>query len=507
MPLTGQHFIGGRWCGQPARDFHAWDPRADAPLPTLFADGSEAEVAVAADAAADAFVAYRQLPVAQRAAFLEAIADEIEALGDDLLRRAEQETALPAARLLGERGRTCGQLRAFAGWLRAPLHPVIKDAALPQREPLPRPDLRLGQLPLGPVAVFGASNFPLAFSVAGGDTASALAAGCPVIVKGHPAHPGTSEYVARAIERAAERCGLPAGVFALVQGRSPALSVALVRHPAIAAVGFTGSGPVGQLLAREAACRPRPIPFYGELGAVNPQVILPQQLARQPESLAEMQIGSMMMGQGQFCTSPGLVLLPDGAGADRYLASLAEGIRAQSEGVMLTPAIARAYRSGADRLASQPGVTELARGRDDGHPNGAVPLVYRVAAEQAIDNPELFDEVFGPCVLVITGARGALLAPLVAALPGQLTCTVHGTDEDFARHEALLAALAHRAGRLIANQMPTGVEVCAAQNHGGPWPASTAPQTTSVGAQAIQRFLRPVAYQNWPTAQLPPALR
>ncbi|MBY5922326.1 aldehyde dehydrogenase (NADP(+)) [Ferrimonas balearica] len=507
MPLTGQHFIAGQWTGLPQHDFLAWDPRTDAPLPTHFADGSEAEVAAAASAAADAFAPYRRLDTEQRAAYLEAIAEEIEALGDELLNRAEQETALPAARLQGERGRTCGQLRAFAGWLRSPLHPVIKDAALPDRQPLPRPDIRLGQVPLGPVAVFGASNFPLAFSVAGGDTASALAAGCPVIVKGHPAHPGTSELVAGAIGRAISRCNLPAGVFSLIQGRSPALSVALVRHPVIAAVGFTGSGPVGQALAKEAANRPRPIPFYGELGAVNPQVILPGQLAAQPEQLAEMQIGSMMMGQGQFCTSPGLVLLPNSEGADRYLASLAEGLSSQTEGVMLTPGIARAYRSGADHLASQNGVTELARGRNEGNPNGAVPLIYRVSADDALGNAALFEEVFGPCVLVITGAQGPALDALVDTLPGQLTCTIHGTADDFARHEALLEALAYTSGRLIANQMPTGVEVCAAQNHGGPWPASTAAQTTSVGAEAIQRFLRPLAYQNWPTAQLPQALR
>ncbi|MBY6188537.1 aldehyde dehydrogenase (NADP(+)) [Marinobacter hydrocarbonoclasticus] len=503
MALTGQHFIAGLWTGVPAEDFQAWDPRADAPLPTYFADGSEAEVAVAASAAADAFVAYRRLSNAQRAEFLEAIADEIEALGEALLIRAEQETALPAARLQGERGRTCGQLRAFAGWLREPLHPVLKDAALPDRQPLPRPDLRLGQVPLGPVAVFGASNFPLAFSVAGGDTASALAAGCPVIVKGHPAHPGTSELVASAIARAIARCDLPDGVFSLIQGRSPALSVALVQHPAIAAVGFTGSGAVGQALAREAGNRPQPIPFYGELGAVNPQVILPGLLARQPETLAQLQVGSMMMGQGQFCTSPGLVLLPDSDGADRYLATLTEALADQAEGVMLTPGIARAYRSGADQLASQPGVSLLARGSNGGHANGAVPLIYQVSAADAQNNPALFEEVFGPCVLVITGAQGEPLNQLVASMPGQLTCTVHGDESEFGHHADLLDALAYTAGRLIANQMPTGVEVCASQNHGGPWPASTAPQTTSVGAEAIQRFLRPLAYQNWPLSQLP----
>ncbi|MBY5982321.1 aldehyde dehydrogenase (NADP(+)) [Ferrimonas balearica] len=507
MPLTGQHFIAGARSGAPVDDFLAWDPRADGPLPTPFADGSEAEVAVAAKAAADAFVHYRRQSAENRAQFLEAIADEIEALGDALLNRAELETALPTARLQGERGRTCGQLRAFAHWLREPLHPVLHDEALPDRQPLPRPDLRLGQVPLGPVAVFGASNFPLAFSVAGGDTAAALAAGCPVIVKGHPAHPGTSELVAGAITCAAARCDLPAGVFSLIQGRTPALSIALVRHPAITAVGFTGSAAVGQSLATEAASRPTPIPFFGELGAVNPQVILPGQLAAQPDQLAQMQASSMVMGQGQFCTSPGLVLLPDSDGADRYLASLAEALAEHNEGVMLTPGIARAYRSGADHLASQPGVTELARGRNDGHPNGAVPIVYQVNAADATNNPELFEEVFGPCVLVITGAQGEALSGLIAALPGQLTTTVHGNDADFARHSDLLETLAYTCGRLIANQMPTGVEVCAAQNHGGPWPASTAPQTTSVGGEAIQRFLRPLAYQNWPAAQLPESLR
>ncbi|MBY5993962.1 aldehyde dehydrogenase (NADP(+)) [Ferrimonas balearica] len=510
MTLTGQHWIAGRWCGAPQTDFLAWDPRADAPLAPAFAEASEQEVAQAVAAAETAFVAYRQTPAETRARLLEAIAEGIESLGEALITRAEQETALPRARLEGERGRTCGQLRAFATWLRAPLQAVLKDAALPDRQPLPRPDLRLGQVPLGPVAVFGASNFPLAFSVAGGDTASALAAGCPVVVKGHPAHPGTAELVAGAIGRAIEACGLPPGLFALLQGRTPALSLALVRHPGIAAVGFTGSAAVGQSLAREAASRPRPIPFFGELGAVNPQLLLPGRLAEQPEALAQAQLDSMMMGQGQFCTSPGLVLLPQTEGAERYLAHLSEGLKSQSDGVMLTPGIAKAYRRQVERLASQTGVTLLARGQgqgqgqEQGHPNGAVPRLYRVHRDDALDNPVLFEEVFGPCVLVI---QDGLDDALVDALPGQLTVSVHGNEADFAHQASLLERLAYRAGRLIANQMPTGVEVCAAQNHGGPWPASTAPQTTSVGAQAMQRFLRPVAYQNWPQHQLPAALK
>ncbi|SDK25690.1 NADP-dependent aldehyde dehydrogenase [Ferrimonas sediminum] len=507
LTLCGQHLINGQWTGQPDSDFHSFDPATNAPLPWQFADGTEADVNQASDAARAAFLEYRSWTPQQRAGLLEAMADAVDALGDTLTDVAHKETALPRARLEGERGRTCGQLRLFASLLRGPRQSRIIDLGQPRRTPLPKPDIRLDQLPLGPVAVFGASNFPLAFSAAGGDTASALAAGCPVVIKGHPAHPATTELVTAALFSAIERVSAPRGVVNLIQGRSPSLSRALVQAPAIQAVGFTGSFAVGQQLSQLAAGRPQPIPFFGELGSVNPQFLLEETLAQNSKTLAQQQLQSMMMGQGQFCTSPGLVVAPKGAGLDSYLQALASGIRAQAAGTMLTPAIAANYHHAIERLSATAGVHELALGLEVQRPNQTQARAFVTSAAVALCQPQLLEEVFGPVVLVIETEDDAQRLRLIDALPGQLTATVHGSEAEMQKNQSLITALAHRVGRLIANQMPTGVEVCHAMQHGGPWPAATHSQSTSVGAEAIKRFTRPLAWQNMPQSLLPPSLR
>ncbi|WP_028111858.1 aldehyde dehydrogenase (NADP(+)) [Ferrimonas kyonanensis] len=507
LTLRGQHLINGQWAGQPDSDFHSLNPATNAPLPWQFADGTETDVSQATEAARAAFLEYRLWTPLQRAELLEAMAEAIEALGDTLTDVAQQETALPAARLNGERGRTCGQLRLFATLLRQPKQSQIIDLAQPQRTPLPKPDIRLDHLPLGPVAVFGASNFPLAFSAAGGDTASALAAGCPVVIKGHPAHPATTEMVTTALLRAIEQCGAPKGVVSLIQGRSPSLSRALVQDPCIQAVGFTGSFAVGQQLSQLAASRPQPIPFFGELGSVNPQFLLAETLAQNAETLAQQQVLSMMMGQGQFCTSPGVVIAPRGEGLDRYLSALATAVSEQPCGTMLTAGIATAFHQGVAQLAATDGVDELARGQALPGTNQTQARAFVTTAAVALSRPQLLEEIFGPAVLVIETQDDQQRLQLVDALPGQLTATIHGSDQEMQQQAALITAIAHKVGRLIANQMPTGVEVCHAMQHGGPWPAATHSQSTSVGAEAIKRFTRPLAWQNMPQSLLPESLR
>ena len=507
ITLTGKHLISGQWRGDIDPGFASQDPARGEANPWTFAQANDDQVRQACDAAQQAFRQYRQTSAEQRADFLDAIAADIEALGEQLVTTAMAETALPQARIEGERGRTCNQLRLFAQTLRAPISPVFIDRANPERAPLPKADSRLGYIPLGPVAVFGASNFPLAFSVAGGDTASALAAGCPVVIKGHPAHPATSELVAYAINNAISRTGMPAGTFSLLQGTAPALSNALVNHPAIKAVGFTGSQKVGTLLNKVAQERPEPIPFYGELGSINPQFILPQLLASQPEQQARQQVQSMMMGHGQFCTSPGLVVLQQGAGVDAYLATLASELSAQAAGTMLTAGIAATYERQVTALKANGKLTHHAEGQPGDGANQTRAQVFTVnAADFAADN-SLGDEIFGPCALVVLADDSQQIHQLAANLEGQLTASLHGTDSELADALSLVDTLSQRVGRLIFNQMPTGVEVCHSMNHGGPFPAATDVRTTSVGTQAMHRFQRPICYQNMPASLLPTALQ
>ncbi|HZZ58858.1 MAG TPA: aldehyde dehydrogenase (NADP(+)) [Opitutaceae bacterium] len=509
MPLHGQSLIAGQPGSASGRTFSATSPATGESLAPPFHVAPAEAADAALRAAAAAFPAFRRAPAEKRAWLLDAIAAEIEALGDGLITRAQAETGLPAARLKGERDRTCGQLRLFAGvvregsWIDARI-----DPALPARAPLPRPDLRRMLVPIGPVVVFGASNFPLAFSVAGGDTASALAAGCPVIVKAHEAHPGTSEMVAAAVYRALAATELPAGLFSLLHGEGAGIGIALVRHPLAAAVGFTGSHAAGRALCDAAAARREPIPVFAEMSSLNPFFALPGALREQGPAIAQGLAGSITLGVGQFCTKPGLVFAVRGAETDRFVAALAEAAGAIPAGTMLTPAIRGRFVAAEAQLTSQSGVERVqGGGAADAAKSEARVSIARTSAAHFLQHPELATEAFGPFALLIVGESLAELERCAGALEGQLTATVHASSGDEAAAGALFAVLQAKAGRLIVNGYPTGVEVCPAMQHGGPYPATSDPRFTSVGTAAILRFARPVCYQGFPAAWLPPELR
>jgi len=380
------------------------------------------------------------------------------------------------------------------------------DSALPERKPLPRSDLRMRRIALGPVAVFGASNFPLAFSVAGGDTASALAAGCPVVVKAHPAHPGTSELVGRAIQAAVAQCGLPEGVFSLIQADND-VAGALVADPHIQAVGFTGSRAGGQALLRIAQARPQPIPVYGELSAINPVFLLPDALAKRAAALGQQYVASLTMGAGQFCTNPGLLLAIDGPELNAFESAAATAMGDVAAQPMLTAGIHAAYARGVDKLAGEANVRCVARGQGSDQPNRGQAGFYITDAKSFQAQPTLHDEIFGATGLVVRCRDAEELRALAESLEGQLTATLHLDAGDTELARSLLPILERKAGRILANGWPTGVEVCQAMVHGGPWPATTDTRTTSVGTAAIERFLRPVCYQDLPAALLPQALQ
>ena len=428
------------------------------------------------------------------------------ALGDALLERAALETALPRGRLEGERARTCGQLRLFAEVVRRGDWLAVRiDPAQPERQPLPRPDLRLRKIALGPIAVFGASNFPLAFSAAGGDVASALAAGCPVVVKAHPSHPGTSELAARAIGEAVADCGLPRGTYGHLSGPSNDLGAALVRDPRIKAVGFTGSRAGGLALVKLAAARPEPIPVYAEMSSVNPVVLLPGALKARAEAIARGFVASLTQGVGQFCTNPGLVFALQGPDLDRFLAAAADGLAATAPGVMLSPHICGAYGKGVERVGSRPGVSTLAQAA---HSEGSGAAALFVAdARDFLADLALTEEVFGPASIVVRCQDAAELIQALQQLDGQLTATLHLETDDAAVAAPLIRILERKAGRILANGWPTGVEVSHAMVHGGPFPATSDSRTTSVGTLAIERFLRPVCYQDIPDDLLAPELK
>jgi NADP-dependent aldehyde dehydrogenase len=500
--LTGKHLIAGEWVG--GAETFTNEPVSGAP--DIFAAGTPEHVARAAQAAEEAFWSFGYSSRAERAAFLRRIADEIEARGAEITAQGEKETGLPAARLEGERGRTTGQLRLFADHIeKGDYLDRRHDPALPDRKPLPRPDLRLMQRPVGPVAVFGASNFPLAFSTAGGDTASALAAGCPVVVKGHPAHPGVSDLVAQAIDAARRACGLHPGVFSQIHGQSHEVGQALVQHPLIKAVGFTGSLAGGRALFDLCAARPEPIPFYGELGSVNPVFILDHALARRGGEIAEGWAASLTLGAGQFCTNPGIVILREGPEAEAFMEAARAALAAVGVQTMLTSAIAAAFARGRERLAAGTGVRELLTSVCDRR--GAAPSVYVTTGAEWLANAELGEEVFGPLGLIVLVRDAEERLAVARAFQGQLTCTLQMEPEDTAEAQALMPILERKAGRVLANGFPTGVEVADAMVHGGPYPASTNFGHTSVGTLAIRRWLRPVCYQNMPEDLLPEDLR
>jgi len=498
--LHKKHLIAGKWI---ASD----EQFANSPVSGKvdnFAVGKPEHIARAVEAAERAFASYGYSSRSRRAKFLRTLAEEIEALGDEITEIASRETGLPKVRLQGERGRTIGQFHMFATYIEKGEYLDIRHVSpLPDRQPLPRPDLHLIQMPIGPVAVFGASNFPLAFSTAGGDTASALAAGCPVVVKGHPAHPGTSELVARSIVTAIEKCSLHPGVFSLVQGGTLQSGQDLVQHPLICAVGFTGSLGGGRALFDLCAKREMPIPFFGELGSTNPIFLLPNAINVRGEEIAKGWANSLVMGAGQFCTNPGIAVVIGGEQADSFIKTAAEALGKTQAQTMLTNGIAKAYCDGRDQIAGAKGVSEVLA--SSAEPRTATPHLYQVSASDWLQNPQLGEEVFGPLGLVVIVKDMEEMLEIAKNLKGQLTCTLHMEDEDISSAQRLMPILMRKAGRVLANGFPTGVEVADAMVHGGPYPASTNFGHTAVGTMAIRRWLRPVCFQDIPAQLLPRA--
>lgn len=489
--------------------FKAINPATGEELTGEFNESTAQEVDQACQQAAAAFPVYRKLSGEAKAQFLDRIADEIMALGPELLERANLETALPIARLTGERGRTTNQLRLFAQYLREGSWVDARiDSAQPDRQPLPRPDLRQMLIPLGPVGIFGASNFPLAFSVAGGDTASALAAGCPVVVKAHPAHPGTSDLVGKAIRKAVEASGLPEGVFQMVQGTGVAVGMAIVEHPQIKAIGFTGSYRGGKAIYDAAVRRPEPIPVYAEMGSTNPVFFLPAILKQKGLDLAKAYVDSVTLGVGQFCTNPGLAIVKQSDGGDAFISQARLAMTQTKPTPMLTKGIYQAYTSGIEKLNSVSRV--LIASKSDTVADGfaaAQPTLLSTTADVLLENPELTEEVFGPSSLMVTADTKEEMLAVANGLEGHLTATVYGTPDELLEYAELLEILEQKVGRVLINGFPTGVEVSHAMTHGGPFPATTDVRSTSVGTNAIRRFARPVCYQNFPDVLLPDALK
>lgn len=505
------NFIGHDPVAGDGDRFRAVAPARAETLPDEFINVSTAQANAAVEKAAAAFSSYAGLPHHRRADFLDAIATEIDALGNALIDRAALESGLPPGRITGERGRTTGQLRLFANllregsWVDARINPAQAD-----RQPLPRVDLRRMLVPLGPVVVFGASNFPLAFSVAGGDTASALAAGCPVLVKAHPSHPGTSSLVGQAIVSAAQKTGMPDGVFSLLHADND-VAQDLVAHPAIKAVGFTGSRAGGLALRRVANDRPEPIPVYAEMSSVNPVVILPGAIATNLTKIAEGLAASVTLGVGQFCTNPGLVFLLDSPHTDDFLTTVAGKISASAPATMLNAGIHKAFEGGVQQIRVLPGVHILAESdaAPDGDRTEGRPVVLTTTAQLFLLSPDMSHEIFGPSSLIVVCQTEAELAECLQSLEGQLTATLHATEAELrgSDHD-WIGMLQSKAGRVLFGGFPTGVEVSEAMTHGGPFPATTdGGRSTSVGTGAVLRFVRPLTYQSFPDALLPPALQ
>ena len=514
MELTGTSFLGDHRSASLGSAFHAVNPQTGESLPPAYHSASLADVDTAARLASEAFAVYSQTTGKQRASFLRRIADALDAHREEIADRAHLETALPMPRLLGEVGRTSGQLRMFASvvdegsWVQARI-----DPALPDRQPQPRPDLRSMLRPLGPVVVFGASNFPLAFSVAGGDTASALAAGCPVIVKAHPAHPGASELVAQLIAESVAAEKLHCGVFSMLFDAGIEVGAALVKHQLVRAVAFTGSLRAGRALMDLAAARPDPIPCFTEMSSGNPVFVLPGALRKDPSAIAKSLFASFTLGAGQFCTKPGIVLVPETAEASDFVAELKQLVASAQPQTLLTVGIARKYRGDAAIRARQTELTAKGTGQEPANACAAEVHLFEVDSQAFLYESfrtqgeiGLSEEIFGPNTLLVRGDH--IDMKLIAqSLDGHLTATILGDEEDLAANQELIRILERKAGRLIFNGFPTGVEVTHAMVHGGPYPATSDPRFTSVGSLAIYRFARPVCFQNFPQAQLPPELQ
>lgn len=509
MNILGKSLIGAGEAANSGDSFRAWNPATGEQLEPAFYSATMDDVDRAAQLATDAFPAYSGLRHTERASFLRLIASRIEAITDLLVERAHLETALPKPRLKSETGRTCSQLRLFAdvveegSWVTARI-----DRADPQRKP-PRPDVRSMLHPLGPVVVFGASNFPLAFSVAGGDTASAFAAGNPVIVKAHPAHPGTSELVGRAIRDSIREQGLPEGVFSLLFDSGTIVGTALIQHPLVKAGGFTGSIPAGRALMNLAASRPVPIPFYGEMGSTNPVFILPGALASRGRDIASQLHTSITIGGGQFCTKPGLVFLPASDASAHFLGEFQDKVSHSSKFTLLTSGIRASYQREIQNRKGRRDVSLVAEGEQVGSEPAffAGVTAFQTDVPTLLANSDLGSEVFGPATLLVRFSDKQQILAAAQNLSGHLTATIHGTDEDLRDFADLIEILRNKVGRIVFNGYPTGVEVCHAMIHGGPYPASTDSRTTSVGTQSIYRFARPVCYQDFPSAALPDELK
>ncbi|MGJ9374130.1 aldehyde dehydrogenase (NADP(+)) [Nesterenkonia sp. CF4.4] len=509
--LTGASIIAGESVPGAGRTVNGFNPATNEVLEPGYSLIDEAQLARATAAAAEAFDSFSQLDPETHARFLEKVAENIEAAAEPLTMRVMAETGLPQARVQGERGRTVNQLRLFASVVRqGDFRGTRWDTADPERKPLPKPDVRQRMIPLGPVAVFGASNFPLAFSVAGGDTASALAAGCPVVFKAHNAHPGTSEIVGTAITAAVREIGLHPGVFSLIYGPGASIGQALASDPAIKAVGFTGSRGAGVSLMQAAAAREVPIPVYAEMSSINPVFFFERLLEDTVTAgedavagLAKAYLGSVTGSSGQLCTAPGLVFVPSGASGDAFLAAVGEAAKPAAGQTMLTKSIAASWNEGVQQLAAQSGVELVGRGTDGESENAPAPVIYQAASAQFRDNPVLHEEIFGAASLVVRYDSPEDLISAAKKLEGQLTATLHLSEADHEQAAPLIPVLEGKVGRILANGWPTGVEVNHSMVHGGPFPATSDSRTTSVGTRAIERFLRPVAYQNLPESLLP----
>lgn len=507
MEITGKHLIGFDLAAQGSSTFQATNPGTGENIEYKFTEATAEDVDQAVKKAEKAFRIFSKTSGEKRAEFLEQIGQEILNLGDDLIKICMQETALPEARLQGERMRTVNQLKLFAqviregSWIGARI-----DTAQPDRQPLPKPDLRQMKIALGPVGVFGASNFPLAFSVAGGDTASAFAAGCTVVVKAHQAHPGTSEMVGRAIIKAAKATGMPEGVFSLIQGEKTDAGMALVNHPLIKAIGFTGSLKGGRAIYDAAAKRAEPIPVYAEMGSFNPVFVLPGALKERGEKIAQGLAGSVTLGVGQFCTNPGVVVALESSETESFIKKTGEAISGVAPGYMLSDRIKIGYDHGVQTQSGTPGVEVVARVNSNGNKFTGAASLLKTSASVFIQNPELSEEVFGPSTLSVLANNKQELLDLAENLQGHLTATIHASENELEEYKDLIQVLERKVGRIIYNGFPTGVEVSHAMIHGGPYPATTDSKTTSVGTAAIERFCRPVCFQDFPQKALPEAL-
>lgn len=506
--ITGKNYIGNNQSAKGSKTYKTFNPLLNIENETVFTEATSDEINEAVALASEAFKTFRTISGKKKAAFLNAIADEILALDDALIQTYCSETGLPEGRAKGERGRTIGQLRMFAdlvtegSWVEATI-----DTAQPERQPMPKSDIRKLLVPLGPVVVFGASNFPLAYSTAGGDTAAAFAAGCPVIVKSHPMHAGTGELVASAIVKAAQKTGMPNGVFSNLNSSGIEVGSQLVKHKGVKAVGFTGSIKGGRALYDLAAQREEPIPVFAEMGSINPVVMLPKALKNRNESLAKTYASSITLGTGQFCTNPGLLLGIKSEDLSEFIQNVSDEIVKIEPSVMLHPNIIGAYEKNKQKAISQPDLRVVVDYDLDVKSNYARQTITTVEGKTFLENPTLHQEVFGPYSIVVQCENAKQLETIISKLEGQLTGTLIADDDEASQYPEVISALQNRVGRIIYNGVPTGVEVCASMTHGGPYPSSTDSRFTAVGIHSIKRWVRPFSYQDWPNALLPNELK